>query len=271
MSILFRTKGWLTVNQLVRAWAGELPRAEKDPKRFEQDLAHLLLEDIANGRLDDAGPFVEGRRLGLRIVTPDFRAGFLEGRKILDAPRAGGDAEFLGHRIVVMKEAALTFAQSHNLPPPSWWQNSAVDLPTTAPDDMIGTSTSSSGTSVLSPANQTLPRKRARAPKKFEQTKQAMRQDIQQGRLTTAKLETMLEREISEKYRVSRDTARKARNAVLAEFVVDSKRQNDNWRHAESGGTLTASLDLAHFGEQEGCGNEQIQKGCPGQPERTSD
>ena len=55
MSILFRTKGWLTVNQLARAWAGELPGAEKEPKRFEQDLAHLLLEDAANGRLDDAG------------------------------------------------------------------------------------------------------------------------------------------------------------------------------------------------------------------------
>ena len=219
MSILFRTKGWLTVDQLVRAWAGELPGAEKDRKRFEQDLAHLLLEDVANGRLDDAGPLVEGQRLGLRIVTRDFRAGFLEGRQILDALRSGGDAEFLGHRIVVMKEAALTFAQSHNLPPPSWWQNDAVDLPMTAPDDLIETAASSSGATLLSPVNQALPRKRARAPKKFEQTKQAMVQDIQQGRLTATELKTMLEREISEKYKVSRDTARKARNAVLAEFV----------------------------------------------------
>ena len=46
-----------------------------------------------------------------------------------------------------------------------------------------------------------------------------MRHDILQGRLTTTELDTMLEREISEKYSVSRDTARKARNAVLAEFV----------------------------------------------------
>jgi len=30
MSILFRAKGGLTFNQLVRAWAGELPGAEKD-------------------------------------------------------------------------------------------------------------------------------------------------------------------------------------------------------------------------------------------------
>jgi Bacterial regulatory proteins, gntR family len=215
MSILFRTMGWLTVNQLARAWAGELPGAEKEPKRFEQDLAHLLLEDVANGRLDDAGPLVEGQRLGLRIVTPDFQAGFLEGRQILDALRSGGDAEFFAHRIVVMKEAALAFAQRHNLPPPSWWRNDAV----TAPDDVIGTAASSSGTTPQNPANQTLPRRRARAPKKFEQTKQAMAQDILQGRLTATELKTMLEREISEKYKVSRDTARKARSAVLPEFV----------------------------------------------------
>jgi hypothetical protein len=219
MSILFRTKGWLAVNQLARAWAGELPGAEKDPKRFEQDLAHLLLEDVVNGRLDDAGPLVEGQRLGLRIETPDFRAGFLEGRQILDALRSGGDAEFLAHRIVVMKEAALTFAQWHNLPPPSWWQNGTVDLPMTAPDDLIGTAASSPGTALQNPVNQALPRKRARAPKKFERTKQAMKHDILQGRLTATELDSMLEREISERYGVSRDTARKARNAVLPEFV----------------------------------------------------
>jgi hypothetical protein len=219
MSILFRAKGELTAYRLVHGWAGELPGAANDPKRFEQDLAHLLLEDIVNGRLDDAGPLVEGRRLGLRIVTPDFRAGFLEGRQILDALRSGCDAEFLGHRIVVMKEAALTFAQRHNLPSPSWWQNGTLDLSMTAPDDMIGTAASSSGTTLPSPANQTSPRRRARAPKKFELTKQAMTQDILRGRLAATELKTMLEREISEKYKVSRDTARKARNAVLPEFV----------------------------------------------------
>jgi hypothetical protein len=215
MSILFRTKGWLTVNQLVRAWARELPGAEKDPKRFEQDLAHLLLEDVANGRLDDAGPLVEGQRLGLRLVT-DFRAVFLEGRQILDALRSGCDPGLLGHRIVVMKEAALTFAQRHNLPPPSWWQNGALDLPMTPPDDLIGTAATSPGTTLQNPVNQALPRRRARAPKKFEQTKQAMKRDILQGRLTATQLKTMLEREISDRYSVSRDTARKARNAVLS-------------------------------------------------------
>ena len=71
------------------------------------------------------------------------------------------------------------------------------------------------------------PRKRAAAgpgrprgvrPQKREQTKNAMRNDIQQGRLTVAQLDDMLEKNLATKYGVSRDTARKARNAVLSEL-----------------------------------------------------
>jgi DNA-binding GntR family transcriptional regulator len=45
-----------------------------------------------------------------------------------------------------------------------------------------------------------------------------MRNDIQQGRLTVAELENMLEKDLAARYGVSRDTARKARNAVLSEL-----------------------------------------------------
>jgi len=45
-----------------------------------------------------------------------------------------------------------------------------------------------------------------------------MRNDIQQGRRTAAELESMLEKSLSAIYGVSRDTARKARKAVLSEF-----------------------------------------------------
>jgi hypothetical protein len=38
MSILFRAKGELTVYQLVRGWAAELPGAEKDPKTIRTRL-----------------------------------------------------------------------------------------------------------------------------------------------------------------------------------------------------------------------------------------
>jgi hypothetical protein len=72
MSILFRTKGWLTVAQLARAWTAEILGAAQDPQQFEQELVHLLLEDIVNKRLDDAGPLAEGRRLGLRVPTAEL-------------------------------------------------------------------------------------------------------------------------------------------------------------------------------------------------------
>jgi hypothetical protein len=127
MSILFHTKGWLTVAQLARAWTAEIPGAAQDPQQFEQELVQILLEDIVNKRLDDAGPLAEGRRLGLRVITPDGRTGFLEGHQVRDLIPPGNALTFFLNRIVVMKEAALDFARRHELPPPSWWTDALAD------------------------------------------------------------------------------------------------------------------------------------------------
>ena len=66
-------------------------------------------------------------------------------------------------------------------------------------------------------------RKRGRRPIKLEQVKQAMRGDIQSGRQTDAGLRSMLEKSLAGTYGVSRDTARKARKAVLSEIVEKSQ------------------------------------------------
>jgi hypothetical protein len=63
--------------------------------------------------------------------------------------------------------------------------------------------------------------RRGRRPIKLEQTKDRMRQDILKGRRTADKLKNMLEKELSSNYGVSRDTARKARKAVLSELGED--------------------------------------------------
>jgi len=222
MSILYRTKGWLTVAQLGRAWTAEIPGAEQDPQQFEQDLVHLLLEDIVNKRLDDAGPLVEGRRLGLRLITPDGPGGFLDGDEVRDLISTGGASTFILNRIVVMKEAVLDFARRHQLPPPSWWTD-AFAAPTkpakrSAPDGTIAIP----GAASKSPVEAGLRRPRGAKPKKLEQVKEAMRNDIGQGRRTPAELSSMQEKELAAEYGVSRDTARKARKAVLSEFVENS-------------------------------------------------
>jgi hypothetical protein len=62
-------------------------------------------------------------------------------------------------------------------------------------------------------------RTRGRRPKKLEQTVDAMRDDIRGGRLSAAELENLLEKELVDRYGgVSRDTARRARKAVLSEL-----------------------------------------------------
>jgi hypothetical protein len=116
-------QGWLALAQLLPAWASELAESKTNAGHIERDLKY---EDIINGRLDDAGPPEDGRRLGLRLITPDNRAGYLEGaqaRELL-APAATPEAfSFISNRLLVMKEAVLDFARRHGLPQPSWWGN----------------------------------------------------------------------------------------------------------------------------------------------------
>jgi hypothetical protein len=63
--------------------------------------------------------------------------------------------------------------------------------------------------------------KRRRGPKvrKRDQVRERMRQEIRDGGLTIEHLKNALEKTLADKYGVSRDTARKARAEVLAEFV----------------------------------------------------
>jgi hypothetical protein len=117
----------MTIAQLTGAWSSELAKGGEDPKRCEQNLVLILMEDILNGRLDDSGPLRDGRYLGLRLITPESRAGFIEGRQLLDPFRA--DQTWALHNVLVMKEAVLDFAQRHHLPSPSWWADTA-SIPT---------------------------------------------------------------------------------------------------------------------------------------------
>jgi len=62
-------------------------------------------------------------------------------------------------------------------------------------------------------------RRRGQKPRKLEQVKEAMRHHIQEGRFNKTSLGAMLEKNLADLYGVSRDTARKARNAILSEIV----------------------------------------------------
>jgi hypothetical protein len=118
----------LTVAQLTRAWGDELAKDERGRQHYVQDLVHSLKEDIVNDRLDDSGPLRNGRRLGVRLITPEGKAGFIEGRQLVDT-FINDQTTWILDRVVVMKEAVLDFARRHQLPPPSWWTDQ-LDLAT---------------------------------------------------------------------------------------------------------------------------------------------
>jgi hypothetical protein len=211
MSILFRKEQWLTVAQLTRAWGHELANGG-EADQYIQDLEHILLTDILNGRLDESGPFREDQRSGLRLITPENKAGIIQGQHVRDLLKTSPISR-LSHRIVVMKEAALDFATRRDIPPPSWW----TDGTSASADTVITRKETHSIAGSPTPAPTHFARPRGRKPKKLDQVKEAMREDDRSGQLTLAALRDMPEKNLAARYHVSRDTARKARDAVLSE------------------------------------------------------
>ena len=104
------------------------------------------MEDIVNGRLDDSGPLWEGRRNGVAIITPENKAGFIEGGTLVDLFRA--DPAAVLDRIIVMKEAVIEFSKRRQLPAPSWWN----DLPEVP--DLASTAVKNIGAATQRPATQ---------------------------------------------------------------------------------------------------------------------
>jgi hypothetical protein len=236
LSILFRTQGWLTVAQLVRAWAPELTGANTDPRHSEHDLEHCLLEDMINGRLDAAGPEVDGRRLGLRLIIHNSPPGFIDGPQVRELIAGANDPAtraFVLNRLLVLKEAVLDFARRHELPSPSWWtEASGTREPTGDVHHAAAQETnvpSQPGWSLRPDPNAEvlgLRRRRGPKPETYERVKAAMWSDLSQGRYTLAGLQGMREKELEKTYGVSRDTARKARRAVVSEIADKSNGDN---------------------------------------------
>src|SRR3954465_6481179 len=105
VSILFRQQPFLTIAQLVLAWARELD--PNDPS-LVPSLTHVLKQDIANGRLDNAGPLQNGETQGIYLITPAGKAGYVKGHQI----KLGIlQTDWVSDRIIVMPEAALDFAR----------------------------------------------------------------------------------------------------------------------------------------------------------------
>ena len=70
-----------------------------------------------------------------------------------------------------------------------------------------------------------MPGRGGRRPTRRSQVKAAMKEDLEQGRLTEAALKNMLEKNLSAQYGVNRETARKARHEVLSEMPRVSETQ----------------------------------------------
>ena len=76
----------MTIAQLTGAWSSELAEGGEDPKQCEQNLVHILMEDILNGRLDDSGPLRDdGQRLGCVLSHPNTKLGSSRARNSMSS------------------------------------------------------------------------------------------------------------------------------------------------------------------------------------------
>jgi hypothetical protein len=214
MSILFRTRECLTVFDLTRDWGLEFAKDLGDPEQHVHNLTRILLQDIVNGHFDNSGPLRNGRRSGVGMITADYKIGFIEGHYFLGLVKSELTRDWCLHYVVVMKEAVLDFARRHEIPPPSWWAESA----TVSNDEGVTGKAIHLITASPVPTPIHSVRSRGRRPKKLDQVKEVMWEDIRLGRQTPEGLRDMLEKELEVEYGVSRDTARKARDAVLSEM-----------------------------------------------------
>jgi hypothetical protein len=194
----------------VDAWGSELAKVGEEPNRSQNALQHVLLEDIINGRLDHTGPLQDGRKRGLHLEFGG-RAYFVEGHEIRTLM---ADPSFSLHGILIMKEAVLDFAKRRQIPAPSWWADS-TSVSTDADVTTKGAH-SIAASPIPAPTHSATPR--GRKAKKLNQVKETMREDVRLGRKAPDGLRDMLEKDLAANYGVSRDTARKARDAVLSEM-----------------------------------------------------
>jgi len=111
------------------------------------------------------------------------------------------------------------FLAAHGLDLPKFWRSPISKPPELEKEAHISTGSKPSSEGESPPLVSEI-RQRGPKPTKFEQTRQAMKHDIRESRLTVTSLREKLEKHLAVTYGVSRDTARKARAAVLAEEAM---------------------------------------------------
>jgi hypothetical protein len=163
LSILYRSKRWLTLAQLVPNWARELAQGASDDKRVENDLWHYLIEDIINGRFDR-------KRSGLHYIRPDTRAVPVKGRLLIG--KLNLSVRRYSHRLSVSKKTVLDFAGRHKLSRPSWWVDKSRTSKENAPEVRLVTP----AVRLVTPAVATA-RKPRKAPKPSERVPATVNQE----------------------------------------------------------------------------------------------
>jgi hypothetical protein len=188
-----------------------LPNEQKRVAAFETLQRDLL-----------AGEFEENGRSQVLFLHPAVAKARMTRSSLIEAAEYNYDGKhgrsYAAH-CWIRREMAERWFQNHRLSLPPWFTpcvpREVPDVSATIPPQPASTITSPPK---VEARNENRVRKRGPRSAKLERVKEAMRADIRERRQTANSLHAMLEKELETTYGVSRDTARKARNAVLSEL-----------------------------------------------------
>jgi hypothetical protein len=220
-----RTQEWIKFGDIAD-WFARRDNAVVPNETARSGAYNLLRNDLL------AGDFEEDGKSQVRFLHPDHETEWISRRRMVDRERetavslpdamdtiAPKDviAQYLAHCWIPYR-IFHRWLTKHGLSVPSRFdleEGFAAHSGAAKPNRLsIQTSRSNA-------------RRRGRKPEKIERTKEAMRRDISERKLTIDDLKAMLEKQLVEKYGVSRTTARDARNAVLSEIVENPNPAND--------------------------------------------
>jgi hypothetical protein len=214
-----RVREWINFAEIAEWCSKEdgsiVPNEQKRAAAFD-----VLQTDLLAGEFEESG---RSRVLFLLSTVTKSKMTRASLKDAIEYDYDGQHGRSYAAHCWIPRGLAEQWFERHRLPLPPWFARSARRFtPDTPATPQLPSHIADRKASPKESSRVSRERKRGRRPTKRARAMEAMRGDIRDGRQSASSLHAMLEKELAATYGVSRDTARKARSAVLSEFVENS-------------------------------------------------
>jgi hypothetical protein len=200
---------WILLSTAVVRMAELSPAYRLRPGLAHRDLEYAIRADRVELRGNPIGARPGSPVAVPRPISPRYEVNLHHNTILLRRPGPSG-AELLFRDVEIEWTSASKYLGTILA--------ASASTPTAPPSEVKTAPANSSGVT----AAKVGALKRGRRPKKLEEVKSVMRDQIRRKLLSVSELKNMYEKELPKKFNAGRTTCRDARKAILAEFVGNS-------------------------------------------------